>query len=349
MGDHEAPSRFRAVVFGGLPLACLASAAAAGAVWGRGWSDRWAVWPWLVSLAVVGLPHGAVDWALTRRTCPTGAMQRLVIAYLAGMLAVLGLFVALPVPAVTLFAALSVWHFGMAHADGQWPPLDGTPATQAIAALARGGLVLAVPMARWPVETAAVADHVVALTAPRPATFDPVIVQSAGLTLVAAAVAALAVEGARTWADPGARRRSLATAAEMAVFAGLGLTTVPLFSVGMYFLCWHAWRQMLLLAAVVTGTTPTGPVSLARSLTAIHVAALPLLVPTWLVLGAAWWLLSPAHSAADLATLSLVVYLVVTPSHDLLIDWVRHRAATAAVPPPRSARRCTAPSAFWSP
>lgn len=348
--DHEAQSRFRAVVFGGLPIMCIAAAATAGAIWGPAWSERWAAWPWLASLVVVGLPHGAVDWAVTRRTCPVGTTRRLAAAYLIGMLAVLGLFVAAPVPVIAVFAAVSVWHFGMAHVDGQTPPLDGGPLTQGLAALARGGLVLAVPMARWPDATAAVADRVVALATPRSATVDSAAVCRIGIILAAATFAAFAVEAVRSWWQPAARRRTVATGAEMAAFAALGLTTAPLFAVGLYFLCWHAWRQMLLVAPVVTGGTPTDGASLGRTLLAIHAAALPLLVPTWLVLAAVWWLVSPGHSVADLATLSLVVYLVVTPSHDLLIDWARARTAHAAtVRRPLSPSRRTAASAYWSP
>ena len=75
---------------------------------------------------------------------------------------------------------------------------------------------------------------------------------------------------------------------------------------------------------------PAGPAALFRALVAIHVAALPLLVPTWLALGGAWWLVSPQHSARDLVLLSLAAYLVVTPSHDLLIDMLRSRAVAIA-------------------
>jgi hypothetical protein len=56
-----------------------------------------------------------------------------------------------------------------------------------------------------------------------------------------------------------------------------------------------------------------------RAITRIHVAALPLLVPTWLALGSAWWLCSATHSFRDLAILSIGAYLVVTPAHELLL------------------------------
>ena len=60
--------------------------------------------------------------------------------------------------------------------------------------------------------------------------------------------------------------------------------------------------------------------TLVRNVAAVHVAALPLLIPTWAALAAGWWLLSPSHSLRDLAVLSLAVYLVVTPAHEALHD-----------------------------
>ena len=120
------------------------------------------------------------------------------------------------------------------------------------------------------------------------------------------------------------------------MIALLGMTTAPLFSVGLYFLWWHGWRQMRLLAPVIGGAAPSDARSLIASLIAIHRVGLPLLVPTWFVIAAAWWLLSPTHSARDLVLLSLVAYLVVTPSHDLLIDLLRQRSADRAAARPSS-------------
>lgn len=309
------------------------------------------MWPWLVSLGVVGLPHGAADWAVTRRTCPVGTCWRMAAAYFAGMAFVLAAFMIFPGPVVALFAAVSIWHFGMAHADGQTPPIDEEPLAQGLAALARGGLVLGVPMARWPGETATVATDVVSLTTHHAVAFSPGIVRILGIVCCVAAAVACVAEAIQSWSRRESRRRTLETAGELAVFAGVGLTTAPLFAVGLYFLCWHAWRQMLLLAPVVAGRAPDDAASLLRSLVAIHRAALPLLLPTWLAMGAAWWFLSAAHSARDIALLSLVVYLVVTPSHDLLIDFFRHRAAGHARGASRSRPTppCTANSVFWSP
>ncbi|MFM8634391.1 MAG: Brp/Blh family beta-carotene 15,15'-dioxygenase [Planctomycetia bacterium] len=308
-----------------LPLSMMAAAAAGAALWGAGWTEQADAMPWLVSLGFVGLPHGAADLAIARRTRARGATLRLAAVYVAFMVGVLALFLAMPLLVIAVFAAVSVWHFGMAHADGEEPPVTGGFTTQAVAAVARGGLVLGVPMARWPDATATVAGDVVRLVTGQPVSAEPGLVRVFGIALTVLVIAAFLAEivGARRRPEP--LRRTMATALELSVIAALGLTTAPLFSVGVYFLCWHGWRQMRLLMPIVAGAAPTDAASLARGLAAVHFAGWPLLLPTWLALATAWWILSSDHSARDLALLSLAFYVVVTPSHDLLIDLMRHR------------------------
>ena len=119
---------------------------------------------------------------------------------------------------------------------------------------------------------------------------------------------------------------------DLAAIGLLEATTDPLFAVGCYFLGWHAWRQMRLLAPALGCGPITGAQSLLAALGRIHAAALPLLVPTWAAMAAAWWWLPATHVSRDargLAILSLAVYVVVTPSHDLLMDWWRSRVRQA--------------------
>lgn len=331
-------SSFRTIGFRLAPLGVMLAAAAAGWLGGPGWSQRLAPLPWLVSLVVVGLPHGAADLAVTRRV-GRGSAARVFSIYIACMVAVFVLFMAAPVPLVVLFAALSVWHFGMGHADGQSPPVGPGLFAQIRGAVARGAPVLGVPLAVWPAATAAVVIRLVDLVgSPRQAeradaVFAPEGIRNVGIGLVALAVIMLAAEAWATRRAPGALRRSLATAVDISVLGMLGAATDPLFAVGLSFLVWHAWRHIWLLAPLVTAVEPHDGPTLWRALVRLHAAALPLLVPTWAVIFAAWWWLAPTHSARDLAILSLAVYLVVTPSHDLLIDLLRSRGHTEQVSP----------------
>jgi Brp/Blh family beta-carotene 15,15'-monooxygenase len=350
------------------PLGCLLAAAITSLLLGPAWSMRTAGVPWLIALVAVGLPHGAADLAVSRRLCGWQATLWLFSVYLALMVAVAAMLVLAPSPTVLLFAALSIWHFGLSHAHGQSPPPPAGWPWQAIAAAARGASVLGVPLAVWPVETSSVIADVLSLvsrvgTGPPPA-FEPGAIRIAGICLTLTGMIALAIEAWCSRHVPGALRRSADTLVDLMVIGLLGATADPLFSIGLYFLCWHAWREMLPLMAVIRrpaaeGHRPrAGLPAFVRDLVAVHVAAVPLLIPTWIALAAAWWLLSPSRSSRDLAVLSLAVYLVVTPAHEALhdvlrADWLpRLRRLPPAVarqkPSPtfrRPAHSCTARSA----
>jgi Brp/Blh family beta-carotene 15,15'-monooxygenase len=278
------------------PLAAVAAAAVAAGILGTAWSHAVAPIPWLVAIVAVGLPHGATDLSVSRRLCPPAARLRVWIAYLAMMAATVMAFTAAPALVVGGFIVVSAWHFGLPH----------------------GGIAVGVPLFVWPAASGRLGDRLLELTghAPLVPAFPEAAVGAAGAGLVATGIAVAVINAARA-----ARPVSAAVSrnfGELAALAGLGLVADPLFSVGLTFLAWHAWRQMEPLATIVTGAAPTSPQSLARSLVAIHAAALPLLVPTWIAIAYGWWRLSPDHSAVDLAILSIAAYLVVTPAHEAL-------------------------------
>ena len=315
---------FADVAFRVLPLAVMAAVVAVASATGPDWTARLAAVPWLVSLAVVGLPHGAADFAVSRRAWRGRPLAIAWLAYSVVMAVVLAIFAAAPVTAIVAFTAFSCWHFGTAHLDSARSRALVAP--RSVAALARGCLVLAVPLAAWPAATAAVATDLAALAVGRgPATdlFPAAAVRMAGLALAAASLVATAAEGMVAIRRPGSRRAWHTGLVELAVIASLGWCTDPLFSVGLYFLVWHGWRQMEPLAESLTGDRPRSWAALGRAVVRVHLAALPLLVPTWVAIAAAWWLGSPDHSLRALAIVSIAAYIVVTPAHELLGDLLR--------------------------
>ena len=330
------PSRFESLCFRVAPLAACAVATVACLIAGPAWSVAAAPWPWIVSLVFVGLPHGAADLAVTRCVGRGPAtVAGLCAGYAVVMAVAAAAFALAPVPVLMAFVALSGWHFGAAHADTQQPPPAKRRGTLPLAAIARGGPVLGIPLAAWPEASASVAASVVALAGASP-TLSSAAVRAVGIALVALGAAALAAEAWRTRADPGGPARSRATLVDLALIGVLEAVAAPLFSVGCYFLGWHAWRHMRLLAPTLGVGPIDGPRALGAALWRIHAAALPLLVPTWALVAAAWWWLPAANLPRDprgLAILSLAVYVVVTPSHDLLMDWWRCRRTARADQP----------------
>ena len=316
----DAAARFREAAFRHVPLGCMAAAGAVAAIAGAGWSEALAPLPWIVSLGFIGLPHGATDFTVSRQAFRGWPLAAVWLAYSAAMAATALGFVTAPRLAIVVFAALSCWHFGAAHRDTDAG--DGAP-PRTLAALARGCAVLAMPLAAWPDATAAAARDLAAFAIGPVAArelFPPPALHLAGLVLAVVSAVATAVEGLQAAARPGGLRAWLRLLGELAVITGLGWVADPLFSVGVYFLVWHGWRQMEPLTETVTGAAPESWRALGAALARIHAAALPLLLPTWAAIGTVWWRLSPEHSPRDLALVSIGAYLVVTPAHELLGD-----------------------------
>lgn len=319
-----AEARFREVVFRRLPLACMAVAAALAAGCGASWTEALGPLPWIVSLGFVGLPHGAADFAASRRAWRGWSLALVWLAYAAVMAAVATGFAVAPLTAILAFAAVSCWHFGTAHLDADAAALGAR--LRIVASLARGCAVLAMPLAAWPAATARAAGHLAALAVDEPAAaalFDPAAVRAVGIALAAGTAAAAAIEGLASVRRPGGLRNWSRLLGELSVIMALGWCVDPLFAVGLYFLVWHAWRQMPPLAEALTGSVPGSWRRLGAALLRIHVAALPLLIPTWIAIGAVWWRWSADHTLRDLAIISIGAYLVVTPAHEMLGDLLR--------------------------
>jgi Brp/Blh family beta-carotene 15,15'-monooxygenase len=331
----DAASWFRERAFRRLPLVCLAAAGAAAAVAGASWSEALGPLPWIISLGFVGLPHGATDFAASRRAWRGWSLAAVWLAYAAAMATTAAVFVTAPRLAITAFAALSCWHFGAAHRD--------TDAMQrsrprAVAALARGCAVLAMPLAAWPDASAAAARDLAALAIGPVAArdlFPPAAINLTGLLLAAVTAVATLVEGLWAARRPGGLRAWLGLLVELAVIVSLGWVADPLFSVGVYFLVWHGWRQMEPLTETVTGSVPGSWRALGAAVVRVHAAALPLLLPTWAAIGAVWWRMSATHSPRDMALVSIAAYLVVTPAHELLGDVLRSLAERRVTMPRR--------------
>lgn len=337
-------TRFRERVFREAPLTALAVLSIAAAVGGAEWTTAAAPLPWIVSIGFVGLPHGAADLAASRTVCRGGTLVGVCALYLATMAAVAAAFVLAPAASIAAFVIVSCWHFGTAHLDAD-ADVDGVArAVRPVAAVARGCVVLAMPLALWPEATAATAIDLAALAVgpDEAARSLPVAAVRAGGVILAAltliALAAEAILSARAAGGSGGGRRTLT---EVAAIGALGAAADPLFAVGSYFLLWHGWRQMAPLAETLGGPAPESWAGLVGALRRVHTAALPLLVPAWAVIVTLWWLSSPGLSGRGLAIVSIGAYLVVTPAHEWLGEALGGgRFGVRPWPAPPRAARC---------
>ena len=285
--------------------------------------------PLLASVAVLGLPHGAVDHLTPARARSRRATVRdmgvvgLLYAVLGGLYALL--WFVLPVAGFVVFIGLTWLHWGQGevHALGAVAGVDHleTPAQRALAALARGTLPMLVPLIAFPGEYRFVAETLVGLfggsLGPLTAAFTPT-----GRLVVALLVGTLLAgsltlgyrraDNLRGWAlDTG----------ELGLLVLFFALVEPILAVGLYFTCWHALRHVgRLLAldpdartALAEGRVGAALARFTRDATPLTVASLALLgglalfVPT-----------SPA-GIADLVGLYLVLIAALTLPHVVVV------------------------------
>ena len=297
---------------------------AASEQWGAGFSRNWSAGPFLISLFVLGMPHGAADLERFARAIGAPGLMRALprfLPYLAiVLLTVLGIFLA-PRAALLLFALLSAWHFGREDRHGT--------RLRTVRGMSRGLFLISAPIALHPSEVFRLAsDWLHLLSQPELERSSWAVISSiAGLVASLSAITAGALIAALLVGREG--RTALR---EIVEFAALGIAFAvldPVFAVGAYFLFWHSLRQM-----------ESGPRPALATLTGLRVGALPLLLPTLvLYLGISGWVIAAWNPALQVALL-LIFFAAVTPAHECLALWLEAaRAKPAGAPADARARR----------
>ena len=242
------------------PWAAFAGALA-GWLAGRGGllPPGWWIVPWVLSLGLFGLPHGAVDHEVLRRLWrpappPRWALGAILAGYLAAtLLVILGWFAA-PRVVFAGFILLTWAHWGLADLWWSWRRERAYFTSRwhrGVFAAWRGALPMLIPLAVDPGLYRQTAEGVCNLFLPRPAAFhwlegDAVRLAALGVALaLGAADFLLARRGART------RWLNLAEGVGLLAFFG---ALPALASVGFYFAFWHGLRHVRRLMAP-DGTT----------------------------------------------------------------------------------------------
>jgi Brp/Blh family beta-carotene 15,15'-monooxygenase len=294
--------------------------------------------PFVASVLVFGLPHGAVDHLAPARTVD-GSPRRSIVAVSVLYLVAGGVYLAwwflAPVSAAVFFVLLTWAHWGqgdvyalLAFVDAEHLP---SRVERAVALVVRGGLPMVAPLAFHPADYRRVVRGFVALFDGPVGALDPFFTPEArlvagggllALTLVAAGVGAWRVSG-------GAARQPWAVdVGELALLWVFFATLPPVLAVGLYFTCWHALRHIARLLLVdpasVTALTNGDAASALRRfardaapLTAVSLVlfgGLALVVPG-----------DPTALAADptgLLALYLVGLAVLTLPHVVVVTWM---------------------------
>lgn len=252
------------------------------------------------AVAVAGLPHGALDpWVARRTGLWRGRWGWLAfnVAYVAVAAAVAALWWLAPGPGLVLFLALSAWHFG-----GDWrKDLPGW------ARAAVGFALLALPAWRWPTQ---VGDAFTLLAGPDGARLAVGLGAAAPLLAVAMVAAA-----ALAW------RQARASTLELAAVTTFALVLPPLVYFIVYFCALHSLRHLRVAARDADARSRWSMAGVALLYTALTVLAAAVAWP-WLVSGA-----STTASADSLLRLVFIGLAALTLPHMLVVMWSEHTQA----------------------
>lgn len=216
--------------------------------------------PLLLSVVVLGLPHGALDHVAVPRARGVRPTRRSLAAvgalYLAlGGLYAVGWFLA-PAAAFVGFLLLTWVHWGQGDvyllvALAEETHLR-TRGQRALAAAVRGGIPMVVPLLGFPDVYRDVATTTAGLFVPG-ASFDPLLDPTLRLTVgggVAALTAASLLLGRCRATDARSRDAWRLDACESALLWAFFLAVPPVVAIGLYFSLWHSARHLARLVVL---------------------------------------------------------------------------------------------------
>jgi Brp/Blh family beta-carotene 15,15'-monooxygenase len=311
-----------------VPWACISLAILAALSFDSSLSGIW-LWPWLTSMLLLGLPHGACDHLvaarISQRFRTSRALAGFFLLYLAGACAVALLWFASPTAALGLFLTLTAWHWGSADAlifrDGA--------AGFVARSVSRGLLVVAAPVAFHPEASWSAFSRLLGVFDPSNAARMPPWLPGLTAGFLAGALVSGCLFVARD-----ARQRRIRAAARESVEVGLLLALFyfvwPVTAVGVYFFAWHAWRHTLRTGALLD---PEKAEDVRALLTAYHLRALPLTLASALAL-AALTLTVGWQGPRELVAAYLVLLSALTAPHAaVVIAWDRRSRPGGGVGP----------------
>ncbi|MEM1203004.1 MAG: Brp/Blh family beta-carotene 15,15'-dioxygenase [Acidobacteriota bacterium] len=251
----------------------------------------------VVGVALLGVPHGALDHLLGRALLRPRLGDRWPIAF---GLAYLGLATVVivswwlaPVASLVAFLALSAVHFGL----GDTRP-NGTRALFAVEVAVRGSLPILLPTLFHTREVTRLFGWLVGNAA---ALSTDAVIRVAGATALALAPAMLwlCVHHFRRWLTYG-RAEGGEVLLEISTLVGLFWLAPPLISFLFYFCAWHSLRHTLETSEALI------PGKLKRALGHFALLAAPLTAATLVLAISAWSILRATGMGAEPAILRVV-------------------------------------------
>lgn len=269
-------------------------------------------WPWVISLVIAGMAHGAYDIAVIRRQSRSLPGRFVVIlAYSVIMLATAALLWTAPAVCIVAFLALSAHHFGVSDCPTT-RGRTGLSLLDHLAGLSHGILVLGAsfafqPSLAWrPFETIVEWAGSVPGTLPSPHITSVV----SSVAMVLAAIVLIALIG-RTLRRP---KDAMEQCAVILAAILLGTFTDPLFAVGAYFFIVHSSGHCLRAGLPHRPAQSPGIANALR----VHIESASWFVPSLaVVLAMAFWMFGSV-TLDSLAVAFIAFCIVATAPHHII-------------------------------
>jgi hypothetical protein len=294
--------------------------------------------PFLVSVVLFGLPHGAVDHLVPGRMDSRITLSRgmllVGLGYAVAMLAYGLLWWALPVVAAVAFIALTLLHWGQGdlYTLLRWADCAyyDSRLRRAVAMLLRGSMPMLVPLVGHPTayrEVLAVFVTVVGGDAATVPPVDAVAVRMTVVVLLAAGGLTVAWWALRWVQTDGRLQPVLIDLGELLLLSVWFLVVPPILAVGVYFTMWHALRHLGRLAEVSPVTQPAFRAGApARAVAHMLWDAAPLTALALAGFAVAWFLLPMGTGGAmSLLGFYLVGIAILTLPHVGVVTWMDRR------------------------
>ncbi len=272
--------------------------------------------PFLVSLFIFGMPHGAMDWVVQNRLDGSKGILRQAIAFLPylGLMAFSTvLLIVFPVFTVAAFMLLTTVHFGTADllATGHG---DESVVRRTLFIAGRGCLILGPAFAFHTQAAWAPFGLLVGMGSASSSSIEVVSLIS-GTLLFVGVLLALSHILLTLRSCP---RVALLDFLESGLILLLTCLASPLFAIGLFFLSTHAYRHSIRLSSGPLLGDGVERDSLPSRVLRMHWCSLPLLIPTFLILPLWAFLQFGSIDPSALVTVTIGFFIITTLPHHLL-------------------------------
>lgn len=294
--------------------------------------------PLVVSVVLIGLPHGAVDHLVLPRQREESLSVRW-LAVVGGIYLLFGLAYGLvwfqfPVAAFVFFICLTWFHWGQGELYPLIELLDAAyvrePIQQLLTIVVRGGAPMVLPLVAFPHQYEFVAASLIGLFDPATATALTPLFESGTRLAVAAIYGTVAVVTILRGSALATNREAwLVDAGEVIGLSLFFLVVPPVLAIGVYFCFWHSLRHVIRtvlvhdrsVAAVERRQLSTVAWQFAHDATPMTAGALALLGSLFVLVPE-----SPGGTP-ELVALYLVLIAVLTLPHAVIVSWLDREQA----------------------